>query len=132
MKKLIVIIIYSFLLTYIVGSYAYKKGFGDSAATGTYVSLAESFVTLHVLRNQTPDKNLEFHESMLASNIAIHRNLLNLQSIFHRKLDNGQPQVNLEYYKKIQEYISTHPNEKFSELVIKDINWLVVNEQKIF
>jgi hypothetical protein len=40
--------------------------------------------------------------------------------------------VNLEYYKKIQEYISTHPNEKFSELVIKDINWLVVNEQKIF
>ncbi|MBA6231440.1 MULTISPECIES: hypothetical protein [unclassified Colwellia] len=132
MKKIIVIIIYSFLLTYIVGSYAYKKGFGDSAATGTYVTLSESLVTLLVLRSETPEKSLNFYESMLASNIAIHRNSLNLQSIFHRKLENGQPQVNLEYYKKAQEYISTHPSEKFSEVVIKDINWLVENEDKIF
>jgi hypothetical protein len=132
MKQIIVIIIYSFLLTYIVGSYAYKKGFGDSAATGTYVTLSESLVALLVLRSQTPDESIEFFESMLASNIKIHRNILNLQSIYHRKLDNGQPQVNLEYYKKVQEYISDHPNEKFSEFVIKDINWLVENEDKIF
>ncbi|GAW97436.1 MULTISPECIES: hypothetical protein [Colwellia] len=132
MIKLVVIIIYSLLLTYIVGSYAYKKGFGDSTATTTYVTLAENLVALRLLRNKTPEETLRFYESMLASNIMIHRNLLDLQSIFHRKLDNGQSEPNLEYYKAVKEYISSFPNDKFNELVINDINWLVENEEEIF
>jgi hypothetical protein len=132
MKKLFVIIIYSVLLSYLVGSYAYKKGFGDSAATTTYVTLAENLVALRLLRSKTPEETLKFYESMLASNIMIHRNLLDLQSVFHRKLDNGQSGPNLEYYKAVKEYISTFPNDEFNALVINDINWLVKNEDKIF
>ena len=120
------------LLSYLVGSYAYKKGFGDSAATTTYVTLAENLVALRLLRSKTPEETLKFYESMLASNIMIHRNLLDLQSVFHRKLDNGQSGPNLEYYKAVKEYISTFPNDEFNALVINDINWLVKNEEKIF
>ena len=69
MKKLFVIIIYSVLLSYLVGSYAYKKGFGDSAATTTYVTLAENLVALRLLRSKTPEETLKFYESMLASNM---------------------------------------------------------------
>ena len=132
MKKISILIIYSFLLAYFVASYAYKKGFGDSAATTTYVTLAENYVALHLLENKTTEESLKFYESMLASNIMIHRNLINEQSIFHKKLDNGQFKPNLEYYKAVKEYVSTHSNEKFSELVIKDIKWLVENEEEIF
>lgn len=132
MKKISILIIYSFFLAYFVASYSYKKGFGDSATTTTYVTLAEHYVALHLLENKTKEESQEFYESMLASSIMIHRNLINDQSIFHRNLDNGQFKPNLEYYKAVQEYVSTHTNKKFSELVIKDINWLVENEEEIF
>ena len=132
MKKFSIIIIYSFLLAYFVASYAYKKGFGDSAATTTYVALAENYVSLYLLENKTKKESLKFYESMLASNITIHRSLIDEQSIFHRKLDNGQFKPNLEYYKAVKKYVSTHSNENFGEYVIKDINWLVENEKSIF
>jgi len=132
MKKIFVIIIYSVLLSYLVGSYTYKKGFGDSTATTTYVTLAENLVALHMLRSKSPEETLKFYESMLSSSIMIHRGSLELQSVFHRKLNNGQSEPNLEYYKAVKEYMSAFPNDEFNTLVIKDINWLVENEEKIF
>lgn len=132
MKKFSILVLYSLLLAYFVASYSYKKGFGDSAATTTYITLAENYVSLFLLRNKTTEESLKYYESQLPHNISIHRNLIEEQSPLHGKLDNGQNKPNLEYYKKIQEYLLNHPNEKFNEYVIKDINWLVENEEGIF
>ena len=130
MVKWFIILLSNIFLIWFVSDYSYKSGAHDILATTTYVEASNSYITLYMLRNKSPDEVLKFYEEELDFDLEIHAWAAENKSALHGILELGQHKPNTEYYKKILKYREQYPSKNGN--VISSVTKLISTEDKTF